>query len=178
MSGLDIRFFGGIRNIIFEVFDIDRENGSVFQYVAGFSGNHFFLARLVGILWPSRRIEQGKYASFYLFCCEWFANISLCACGDSSKNEGFASFGRNHYDGDAGGEVFISAGLEKLKSVHDGHIDVAHDQSEGGGDSFVGAKGLKSLLAVGSLQYFEQFQASLSQCSLDNFPHYCRIVND
>ena len=118
-------------------------------------------------------MQQWKHPSFDLVCRKWFADVSLRACSDGSENEGFASFGRNHYDGDAGGQVFVSTGLKKLQSVHHRHVDVADDQSDGRGGSLVGAKGLKSLFTVGSLQYFEQFQTCLSQCSLDNLPHYC-----
>jgi hypothetical protein len=123
-------------------------------------------------------MEQWKYPGFHLVCREWFADVSLRACSDGSENEGFASFGRNHYDGNARGQVFVSAGLEKLQPVHDRHVDVADDQGDGRGGSLIGAKDLKSLLAVGSLQYFEQFKTCLSQCSLDNLPHHCRIVNN
>ena len=107
-------------------------------------------------------MQQWKDPSFHLVCRKGFTDISLRACSDGPENKGFASLGCNHYDGDAGGKVLGSTGLKKLQSVHHRHVDVADDQRDRRGGSFVSAKGLKSLLAVGSLQYFEQLKTCLS----------------
>jgi hypothetical protein len=115
-----------------------------------------FVGLIVARMQCSGCAEKREDSGFDLFCGEGFADVALCACGNSAEDEGLAALGCNHDDGDSQGQILLSALLEKLESVHDGHINVAQDQCEGTGVSVVVPKSLQCFFAVRGLQYFRK----------------------
>lgn len=105
---------------------------------------------------------------------EGFADIAAGSGGQGSHDEGFAGFGGDHDDGDAGGEVFFAAVFEELEAVHGWHVDVGDDEVEVGS----GAKDFEGFDAVSGFEDAGKRDAGLAEGTFDDLSHYGGVVDD